>query len=104
VLFEMRTYTLRPGRLTAYVADFQERGLPIVSRYADLVAYWITEVGTLHQVVHVWSYADAAQRAAQRTRLYADPDWVDGYLPRALDDVVSQQSQLLTAASFSPIR
>jgi NIPSNAP len=104
VLFEMRTYTLRPGRLPAYVSDFQQRGLPIISRYADLVAYWITEVGTLHQVVHVWSYADATQRAAQRARLYGDPDWVDGYLPQALDDVVSQHSQLLTAAPFSPVR
>ena len=104
VLFEMRTYTLRPGRVAAYVADFEQRGLPVISRYAHLVAYWITEVGTLHQVIHVWRYQDAAHRATQRARLYADTDWVDGYLPRSLDDVITQQSQLLTAAPFSPVQ
>jgi NIPSNAP protein len=104
VLYEMRTYTLRPGRLPAYVADFQARGLPVISRYAELVAYWIVEVGALNQVIHVWAYHDAADRATRRAGLYADPAWVDGYLPDALDDVVSQESRLLTAAPFSPIR
>lgn len=100
----MRTYTLRPGRLPGYVADFEARGLPIISRYAQLVAYWISEVGALHQVIHVWGYRDAGDRAERRARLYVDPDWVDGYLPTALEDVISQESCLLTAAPFSPIR
>jgi NIPSNAP len=104
LLFEMRTYTLRPGRLPAYVTDFEERGLPVISRYAELVAYWITEVGTLHQVVHIWRYRDAADREKRRARLYGDTEWVEEYLPHALDDVISQQSQILMAAPFSPIQ
>ena len=103
MLYEMRTYTIRPGRLPAYVADFERRGLPVIRRYAQLVAYWVSEVGTLNQVVHVWSYRDAAHRADQRALLYADAEWVDGYLPTAVDDVQHQESRLLTAASFSPL-
>lgn len=103
-MFEMRTYTLRPGQLGLYVADFERRGLPVISRYAELVAYWIVEVGPLNQVVHVWRYRDAADRAKRRALLYSDPDWIDGYLPTALDDVLHQESRLLTAASFSPLR
>jgi hypothetical protein len=102
MLYEMRTYTLRPGRLAAYVADFERRGLPVITRYARLVAYWVSEVGPLNQVVHVWAYRDAAHRAEQRARLYADPDWVEGYLPTAVDDVQHQETRLLIAASFSP--
>lgn len=104
MLYEMRTYTLRPGRLTAYVADFERRGLPVISRYAELVAYWVAEVGALNQVIHVWRYRDAAQRAKQRARLYADAEWCDGYLPTAVDHVEHQESRLLVAASFSPLR
>lgn len=104
MLFEMRTYTIRPGRLAAYVADFEHRGLPIIARHAQLVAYWTSESGALNQVVHVWRYRDAAHRAEQRARLYADADWIDGYLPTALDDVQYQESRVLTAATFSPLR
>jgi len=104
VLFEIRTYTIRPGRLPAYVADFERRGLPVISRYAQLIAYWIAEVGALNQVIHVWGYRDAAHRAEQRALLYADPDWLEGYLPAALDDVESQESRLVTGAPFSPLR
>lgn len=104
MLFEMRTYTIRPGRLPAYVADFERNGLPVIGRYAELIGYWIAETGALNQVVHLWGYRDAAHRAEQRALLYADPDWVDGYLPTALDDVQRQESRLLTAASFSPLR
>jgi NIPSNAP protein len=104
MLFELRTYTIRPGRLPAYVSDFERRGLPIITRYAELIAYWVAEVGALNQVVHVWAYRDAAHRAEQRARLYSDPDWTEGYLPTALDDVQHQESRLLTAAAFSPLQ
>ena len=100
----MRTYTIAPGRLARYVADFERRGLPVIGRYAELVAYWIVEVGPLNQVVHVWRYRDAADRARQRALLYADPDWVEGYLPTALDHVQHQESRLLVGAPFSPLR
>jgi NIPSNAP len=103
-LFELRTYTIRPGRLAAYVEDFERRGLPVIARYAELIAYWTAEVGTLNQVVHVWRYRDAAARAERRARLYEDPDWTDGYLPTALADVLHQESRLLVGASFSPLR
>jgi hypothetical protein len=63
----------------------------VMSRYATLVAYWVTDVGRLHQVIHVWAYNDAGHRAAQRARLYADPEWTEGYLPRALDYVQTQE-------------
>jgi hypothetical protein len=103
VIFEMRTYTVRPGRLPEYLADFEARGLPVISRYARLVAYWVSEVGPLNEVVHVWAYESAAHRAAQRAKLYADPEWTGGYLPTGVEHVLGQQSRLLTAAPFSPI-
>lgn len=104
MLFEMRTYTIRPGRVEQYVSDFERRGLPVITRYAKLVAYWIADVGTLNQVVHVWEYRDAAHRAAQRALLYADTDWTAGYLPSAVDDIQHQETRLLVAARFSPLQ
>ena len=104
MIFEIRTYKIHPGHLSEYLADFERNGLPVISRYAQLVGYWITEVGPLNQVVHMWAYPDAGARAELRAQLYADPEWVHGYLPAALIHVQSQEVRLLKAASFSPIK
>ena len=103
MLFELRTYTLHPGHLAHYLDDFESRGLPVISRYARLVGYWVVEVGELNQVVHIWSYDDAAHRATQRAKLYSDPAWTTGYLPGAVQHIVTQRSALMTAAPFSPL-
>jgi hypothetical protein len=55
MLFEMRTHTIRTGRLGPYVDDFEHRGLPVITR-RRLIACWISEVGALNEVVHRWGY------------------------------------------------
>jgi NIPSNAP len=104
VLYELRTYLVRPGHLPTYVRDFEQRGLPVIRRYAQLVGYWTTEVGPLNEVVHLWAYRDAQHRAEQRAKLYADVDWAESYLPSGSALVMSQNSRLLTATEFSPLR
>src|SRR6516165_7619872 len=49
MIYEVRTYTLRPGTL----ADFEERyakRLPLRERHSKLGAFWHTEFGPLNQV------------------------------------------------------
>lgn len=104
MIFEMRTYHLKPGVLADYVGHFGEVGLPIVSRYCTLVAYWIVESGPLNRVIHVWSFDDLEARRRARERWMADPDWAKKFLPVALPMIVSQESTHLSAAPFSPLR
>jgi len=104
MLFEMRTYQIKVGELGRYMRQFEEKGLPVVTRYCTLVGYWTVDTGMLNRVVHIWKFQDHEQRRVARERWWVDPDWLEGYLPFALPLVVSQQSEFLSAAAFSPIR
>jgi hypothetical protein len=104
MIYEMRTYQLKVGCVPRYVKQFEEKGLPIVSRYCTLVGYWVVETGPLNRVVHIWAFRDLEDRREARERWWKDPEWIEGYLPLALPLVESQETSFMTAAAFSPIR
>ena len=53
---EMRTYTLHPGKIAAYLGLYESEGMaiqkPILGR---MVGYYSTEIGALNQIVHMLS-------------------------------------------------
>ena len=102
--FEMRTYTIRMGKQKEYMKHFEEVGLPIISRYAKLIGYWYTDIGELNQLIHIWAYESLDERASKRAALYQDPDWLSKFIPAALPLLEKQESKILLAADFSPIR
>lgn len=102
--YEMRTYTLKVGKLQEYLKLFEEVGLPIISKYAKLVGYWYTDIGELNQVIHIWEYESLDERRKRRTALYEDPDWVEKFLPVAMPMLEKQETKIMYAANFSPIK
>jgi hypothetical protein len=70
MLYELRTYTLKPGTLADMV-----KAASTVSRdirgndYGKLEGYWSTEIGPLNQVLHLWSYRDYDERTRLRAEL-----------------------------------
>jgi hypothetical protein len=65
MIYEVRTYTLRPGS----VAEFEERyakRLPARDKHSKLGAFWHTEFGPLNQVIHVYPYDDLQHRTRVR--------------------------------------
>jgi hypothetical protein len=104
MIFEMRTYQLKVGVMARYIEQFGRIGLPIVQRYCTLVGYWTVESGPLNRVVHVWAFDSVAQREEARAQWWQDREWLDEYLPLALPLVESQESVIMKAAPFSPIR
>jgi hypothetical protein len=104
MIYEMRKYQLKVGCIPQYLKQFEEIGYPIIRKYCTLVGYWVVESGRLNQVIHVWAFADAEQRRIAREQWMQDPAWAGSYLPLALPLVESQESILMTAAPFSPIR
>src|SRR5437870_445001 len=72
MIYEVRTYTLRPGGAVAeFEARFAKR-LPLREKHSKLGAFWHTEFGPLNQVIHVYPYEDLQQRAAVRAALAQD--------------------------------
>lgn len=102
MLFDMRTYTVRPGMLKAHLALYEAQGWPVQTRHlGEPLAYLVTETGPLNTYTHIWAYKDTADRAAKRAAMENDPDWIAyrtesskaGYL-------LAQENRLMTAAPF----
>jgi len=97
VIFEMRTYLLRPGAVPLLEEAFG-KALPARAKLSRLGGFWRTEVGTLNQVIHVWPYQDAGERA----RIRADAVKRGIWPPNNGDTLVEQETKILHPAPFSP--
>jgi hypothetical protein len=76
MLIDERTYVLRPGCLRAYLARHVEVALPLMREHlGEPLAYFAGADGEINTFVHLWLYADAADRETRRGRLYADARW-----------------------------
>ncbi|TCG07966.1 NIPSNAP family protein [Paraburkholderia steynii] len=104
MFYEIRTYTVQPGKLKEYLQNFEAEGLPIISRHAKLIGWWYTEVGTLNQVVHIWAWESLDERVKRRAALLEDPNWMNRFIAKATPLLIDQESRIMLPASFSPIR
>jgi hypothetical protein len=99
MIIDERTYTIRPGKLHAYLEEHMRTALPIMRKYlGEPFAYFTTETGELNQFVHLWRYASMADREQRRAALYADARWLeyrDQTGDRAL--VLAQHNRILKA-------
>lgn len=105
MIFDLRIYTLHPGKLPAWLKMYEEYGHPTqVKHCGEPVFYATSEVGTLNQVVHVWKYASQGEREQKRDALMADPAFKE-YLRRSAEmgAHLNQESRILKSVSFSPL-
>ncbi len=102
MLFDHRTYTCKPGTLPKQMALYEKHGLAAQQRHLGKpLFYGITETGPVNSFVHIWVYADAADRAEKRAAMQADPEWIE-YLgmSAAAGNLVSQENKLMVEAPF----
>ena len=97
MIYEIRTYTLKPGSVTEFEKRF-ESSLANRLKYSELAAFWHTDIGPLNQVIHVWPYKDLNQRDEVRSRASREQDWP----PKSSDLILFMQSEIFTPAPFSP--
>jgi hypothetical protein len=100
VIVDERTYTLQAGKVNAFLDIYRPEILPIQQRIlGQLLGYFTTEVGVLNQVVHLWGYADMADRERRRAALAAYPGWHELTQP-LLPLIVRQENRILVATDF----
>ena len=70
-------------------------GFPIVGARAQFF---------MNQIVHIWVYEDAADRAKRRAAMQADPDW-QAYLKKSAEAgyLENQVTKLMLPVKFAPI-
>ena len=103
MIVDLRTYTIRIGALREFLALYAAEGLAVQTQHLGApLGYYTTEVGELGQVIHLWGYADMADRERRRAALEADPRWL-AYRSKAaaLGQVVSQANSILKAVEFA---
>jgi NIPSNAP len=98
MIYELRTYTVKPGTLgdivkAAGTVAHEIRG----NDYGKLEGYWATEIGPLNQVMHLWSYENFETRARLRGELGKIARWNDEYIPLIRPLLVRQDIRLLNA-------
>ncbi len=102
MLFDLRTYTCKPGTLKLHLALYEEYGLsPQSKNLGEPFAYMTTETGNPNAYVHIWAYKNAADRETKRAALWSDPDWLS-YIKKSaeLGALERQENMLMTEVSF----
>ena len=96
MIYEVRTYTLKPGSVAKFEENFAA-ALPHREKYSKLGAFWHTEIGPLNQVIHVWPYESVEERNSIREVAGKDPNWPPKNDP---DMYVSMNSEIFNPAPF----
>ena len=98
MIYELRTYTLKQGSVPEVAKTAGTVGRDIrKDDYGKLEGYWVTEIGPLNQVMHLWSYKDLNERARLRAELGKNPRWNSEYVPLIRPNLVRQDIRLLNA-------
>jgi hypothetical protein len=105
MIFDLRIYTFKPGLQNAWLAMYEKHAYPIQLRYLGKpVVFTTTEVGPLNQVVHLWAYADQAERERKRNAMQQDPEWqVYVKMNTEAGYMEHMENRILRSTSFSPL-
>jgi hypothetical protein len=95
VIYEMRTFDLKPGMGPEFAARYAA-ALPQRTKISPLGAFWSTEIGPLNQVVVVWPYADMAEREHARAEAATAGIWP----PPVAELVLREDTWILNPAPF----
>ena len=84
MILDLRTYDFAPGDALRYLGVFGPEGLPLISAHLSLVGYWMSEVGALNRLRHLYVYDDLDDRTRRRAGMLADERWTKGFLPQGM--------------------
>lgn len=97
MIYEIRTYDCLPGRMQELIdrvgAVYEHR-----AKYSEVAGFWYTDIGPLHQVVHLWPYESPDERLRIRAEAARDAHWP----PDIHDLIADMHSEIFTPVSFCP--
>jgi hypothetical protein len=99
VIYEMRTYDLKPRTLPEALKRFGEAYEARRKKFSPLAAFWYTEIGPLNQIIHVWPYKDLAERG----RIRAEAVAAGGWPPKLAEFILEMRSEIMVPWDNSPL-
>lgn len=103
MIVEIRTYTIQPGKMPAYLKLVETLGLPLQRKHLQkLVGYFVSEVGPLNEVTQIWGFDDEESRRESRASMIQDVEF-KVFLDQAMPMVAAQRSVLVRPTAFAPL-
>jgi hypothetical protein len=102
VIFDHRTYTVRPGTLPKQLELYEKHGKAAQERHLGKpLLYGVTETGPINTYVHVWVYEDAGDRERRRKAMQSDPEW-QAFVKMSAEAgyLTKQENRILVPAPF----
>lgn len=104
MIIDERSYTTLPGKVKAFLEVYERLARPIQwPILGEPIGFFVTEVGTLNQVVHLWRYDSMADREQRRAKLAVAPGW-SNYLDTATPLLLKMENRILVPTAFSPLK
>lgn len=97
MIVEMRTYSLFPGTVPKALERIAA-GLSERTQLSPLAGLWETQSGRLHQIIHIWPFADLAERERVRARFRELRNWP----ARTGEWTEESETKIMHPAPFSP--
>jgi hypothetical protein len=94
-IYEVRTYTLKPGSVTEVEKRFGE-AITAREKHSKLGAFWHTEIGPLNQIIHVWPYESLQHRTDVRAAAAQEVGWP----PKIQEFLETMESEIFIPAPF----
>ena len=101
--FEMRTYELKPGG-TPQMSEAWAKHIAGRTKLSPLIGCFTSDLGHLNQWVHIWAYKSLDERVAIRKKAMDAGIWPPPSTPDKPSPTVKQETKILLAAPFSPIK
>ncbi|NLY65203.1 MAG: NIPSNAP family protein [Alcaligenaceae bacterium] len=98
MIIEMRTYTLAPGGVKAYLDKYNESGRARQTEIlGNLLGLYQPQSGDLNQIIFLWGYKDMNEREQRRAQLMKDPVFT-GFRQATRALLLKQENRFLSVA------
>ncbi len=103
-VYEKRTYAIQVGQMPEVKRLYSSEGWPaLVAGGFDknLIGYFISDTGELHQLIHLWRFESDDARRAHWSRLFENAPFM-AFAKQFRPLVKTQDVQLMLAAPWGP--
>jgi hypothetical protein len=98
MVYELRCYTLFPGKMPEYLKAAETIGRPARGQnFGENHGYWTAEFGALNQIWHLWKYDSLDERTRLRGELAKHKPWTEGYVSVIRPLIARQDLRLMNA-------
>jgi len=103
-VYEKRTYSVKVGQMPEMIRLYTNEGWPALDSGGfskNLVGYFTSDTGQLHQLIHLWRFDSDSDRRDFWKRLFADEEFM-AFAVKIRPLMDTQDVQLLLSAPWGP--